>query len=260
MTHFAKLPKFVGLITLGAALVPGAASALVLDTTALKANSVFALSDEASFAMSLTGTNISALGNSTQLSGGASDGIASFNLPVTKVDVSLGLPLFGGQLITPNSGDATGSALLISRGNYNLTLANFVIDYKTSLVLADITTNGVTAKGTSLYSFTATNLTTGLSGLSLNMHQQLSNLVLTSSAQASFTSGLHLQKLYADTIKTLDFGTITIDINTALRQPVSDKPYVASVPEAPSVFAMALGLLGIAAASRRKAPAQLRRD
>ncbi len=252
-----RLQKFAATAAVVGAMAPLSASALALDTTFLQANSVFALSENAFDLMAAAKTSMTFAGNASLGSGTkASDGslIPTFNLPVTKVDVSLGLPLFGGQLITPNSGNATGSALLISRGSNTVTLANFVIDYDSSLVMADITANGKTTKNTSLYSFNATKLDVGLAGLALNMHQQLSNLTFTSSAAASFSSGLKLPGSFQTLISTLDFGTITIDINTGLRHAISDKPFVASsVPEAPSMAAMVLGLVGIAAVSRRKA-------
>jgi len=248
-----RLQKLAATAALVGGMAPLGASALALDTTFLQANSVFALSDMAFDAMALSGTTISSLGNASLVTGAAATGVPAFNLPVTKVDVSLGLPLFG-PLVTPNSGAASGSALLISRGQKNITLANFVIDYKSSLVMADITANGLTQKYTSLYSFEAPDLQIGLQGLTLNMHQQLSNLVLTPTALTSFSSGLGLSKFFQNTINGLDFGTITVDINGALRFGLSDKAFVASsVPEAPSMAAMALGLVGIAAVSRRKA-------
>lgn len=254
-----RLQKVAATAALVGGMAPLAASALTLDTTFLQANSVFALNDMAYDAMKLSGTTISALGNASLVGGAAAadpSTVPSFNLPVTKVDVSLGLPFFG-PMVTPNSGAASGSALLISRGQKNITLANFVIDYKSSLVMADITANGVTQKYTSLYSFEAPDLQIGLNGLTLNMHQQLSNLVLTPTALSSFSSGLNLSKFFQNTINGLDFGTITVDINGALRFGLSDKAFVASsVPEAPSMAAMALGLVGIAAVSRRKAASQ----
>jgi len=167
------------------------------------------------------------------------------------VDVSLGLPPFS-PLVTPNSGEAAGSALLVSRGSYSLTLANFVIDYDTDLVMADITANGVTTKGASLYTFDATDLSIGLKGLTLNMHQTLSNLTLTSSAVNTFASALGLNKVFTSVLTTLNFGTITIDINGSLRTPISSADYVASVPETPPLWTMGLGLVGIAGIARRK--------
>jgi hypothetical protein len=239
--------KAAGIAAVTTLAMSTSAHALTLDTTFLQANSVFSLSQEALDAMSAASTNMSALGNASA----ATSTTAAFNLPVTKVDVSLGLPPFS-PLVTPNWGDATGSALSITRGSRSVVLANFVIDYSKDLVLADITANGVTTKNTSLYSFTATDLKIGLNGLTLNMHQQLSNLVFTDTALASFTSGLNLSKALVTPLKTLDFGTITIDINGALRSPINATPYTAAVPEAPPAAMLGLGLCGIALVARRK--------
>ncbi len=250
------LNKLWGAMAFALVLMPVSASALTLDTTYLQANAVFSLSEDALDAMSSVRTSISAAGNTSLVAGNlASDGssIPAFNLPVTKVDVSLGLPLFGGQLVTPNSGNASGSALIISRGSNTIALANFFIDYKTSLVMADITANGVTTKSTSLYSFNASKLDVGVSGLALTMHQDLTQLMFTSSAAATFSSALKLPSVYRPVLDGLDFGTITVDVKTALRPGVNATPFITSVPEAPSYAAMGLGLLGIAAVSRRKA-------
>jgi len=246
--------KAAGVAAVTTLAMSAPAKALTLDTTFLQANSVFALSQDALDAMSAASTSMSALGNASNASptkSATGDLLPAFNLPVTKVDVSLGLPPFS-PLVTPNSGDATGSALAITRGSHSVILANFVIDYSKDLVLADITSNGVTTKGSSLYSFTATNLNIGLNGLTLNMHQQLSNLVFTDTALASFSSGLNLSRVVAAPLKTLDFGTITIDINGALRAPINATPYTAAVPEAPPAAMLGLGLFGIALVARRK--------
>jgi hypothetical protein len=131
-------------------------------------------------------------------------------------------------------------------------LANFFIDYDASMVLADITANGMTQQRTSLYSFEATDLKIGLKGLTLNMNQKLSNLQLTNTALATFASGLSLSRVLQAPLVGLDFGTITVDINGALRAPINGAPYVAAIPEPSSWAMLALGLVGIAFVSRRK--------
>lgn len=247
-------PSLAGAVALTAALAATPAQALTLDTTWMQANAVFGLSLEAFDAMAAAGVTMSALGNASNAKGTVlPDGsvLSAFNLPVTKVDVSVGFWPFA-NLVTPDWGEASGSALLVSRGARNVTLANFFIDYDTSLVLADITANGVTQKRASLYEFDATGLKIGLNGLTLNMHQKLSNLTFTDSALATFASGLNLSKTLQGPLVGLDFGTITIDINGALRTPVSSVPYVAAIPEASPAMMLGLGMLGIALVSRRK--------
>ncbi|HET8869015.1 MAG TPA: hypothetical protein VFM48_01090, partial [Aquabacterium sp.] len=94
------------------------AHALSLPTTFVKADSVFELSELAVDALSAAGSTITPLGNSFAVASSTQ----AFDLPVTKVDVSIGL--FPPSL-TPVSGEAMGSALLINRGSRNLALANF---------------------------------------------------------------------------------------------------------------------------------------
>ena len=254
MNTFSYSVKAVGAVALSVCAL--SANALTLDTRGLQANAVFSLSQGALDAMFAADTVMSGLGTTGTLASTISstgDALPNFNLPIDKVDVSLGLPPFS-PLISPNYGDTSGAALQITRGSRNVTLANFVVDYSKDLVLADITANGITTKGTSLYSFDATDLKIGLDGLTLNMHQKLSNLVFTSSALNTFTSGLKLSSALQTPLKTLDFGSITIDINGALRTPINATPFTVTtaVPELPSTAMMMFGLLGMAVVSRRK--------
>jgi hypothetical protein len=238
----------VGAVVLGSALSANATS-LTLDTTYLQANAVFSMSDLAGKALAVTSSTVSALGNATDQGG------LSFNLPVTKVNLSLGIPLLL-PLVTPNWGNATGSALEISREGNSIYLANFAIDYSTDQVLADITVNGTTSKSASLYTFDAGKLSIGLSGLSLTMHQELSNLRLSSTAAESFTDGLDLPSFLVGTLTAIDFGTITIDVKTSLRTGINASAFTVSVPEAPPFMMMGLGLVGIAVVSRRRLQAR----
>lgn len=241
-----------GLLLVAGMAVGATASALALNTTALKANSTLQFSDEAFAALQGANVSFSALGNASAGGGKIIDDVLvpSFNLPVTEADVSIGWNL----KISPNSGEAVGSALLVKRGLNQMALANFNIDYKSEQVFADVIIKGVTTN-MAIYSFDPqTDLKIGLSGLSLTMNQTLGNLQLTTQAQDTFASALKLSAPLKSALSGLNFGTITIDIATSLRKPVSDTPFTAAmmVPE-PSTYAlMALGLFGIAAVSRRK--------
>lgn len=241
-----------GLLLAAGMAFSGTASALAINTTALKANSTLQFSNEAFAAASAARITFSALGNT--IAGPTTPyedlNVPSFILPVTKADVSIGWNL----KVTPNSGEAIGSALLVNRGTRQLALANFEIDYKTDQVYADVIVNGKTTN-MAVYSFQEmTDLKIGLKGLSLTMNQTLGNLVLTTKAADTFADALSLSGPLKETLAGLNFGTITIDISTALRKPVSAKPFTASmlVPETSTYAMMALGLAGIACVARRK--------
>lgn len=234
--------------------IASTASALSLNTTGLQATSTLQFSSEAFNAATLTRISFSTLGNTYQRGSVTSDDgitVPTFILPVTNADVSIGWNL----KLSPNSGQATGSGLLLTRGNRQLGLANFKIDYASDRVYADVLAGGVTQK-MAVYSFTEqSDLNIGLKGLSLNMNQALGSLKLTTQAADTFASVLGLEDVFKHTLAGLDFGTITINITTALRAPVSDKPFtigmMAPVPE-PSTYAMmVLGMVGMTFVVRR---------
>ena len=114
--------------------------------------------------------------------------------------------------------------------------------------------SGVTTTGMAIYSFDAVDdLAISLNGLTLNMHQQLANLMLTTAAQDTFASALKLNKAVKGALSVLDFGTITIDINGALRKPVSATAFTAAmVPEPGPASMIGLGLLALMWVARRK--------
>lgn len=231
----------------------GTASALSLNTQALQATSTLQFSSEAYGMASLVGISFGAWGNTYQSgSKTTADGVTvpTFVLPVTNADVSLGWNL----KLSPESGEAIGSGLMLTRGNRQLGLANFSIDYKTDKVYADVIANGKSTN-MAVYSFTEmSDLQIGLKGLALTMNQTLGSLKLTTQATDTFASVLGLDSFIRGAMGVLDFGTITIDIKTALRMPISDNPLTAAsmVPEASTYVMMGIGLAGIALISRRR--------
>jgi len=226
------------------------ALSMTLPTTAMDANAIMTLSQDAVDAMSATGISMSALGNAYAVSGST---LPSFDLPITEVSVNLSLIPYA---LTPTAGESSGSALQISRGSNNLVLANFQIDYSTEQVLADVIVSGVTTTGMAIYSFDqATTLDMSLQGLTLNMSQVLNHLYLTTAAQNTFASALNLSKTLKGVLSVIDFGTISIDINAALRKPVSASAFTAAmipVPEPGPAPMMALGLVAMVWVARRK--------
>ncbi len=236
-------------LTLGALVMVGSASAatVTLNTAGQKATATLVLSADAQTKAASAGLSFGAAGNAYT---GSTAG--SFVLPITKsvVDVSLFKP------ITPISGEAIGSALLVNKGTKALALANFKIDYATDKISGDFIYNGQTSN-MALFSFTEqTPRTIKLSGLSLTMNQTLGNLKLTSGATTSLTSALGASGALG-AFTAANMGSVTIDVSTLTRKAVSTKPYTASmmVPEASTYAMMALGLAGIGFVARRKARA-----
>ncbi|MDE2400471.1 MAG: PEP-CTERM sorting domain-containing protein [Burkholderiales bacterium] len=244
--------KVSGLMAAFAMFASASALALpiTLPTSLLDANSTFTFSSAAVKALSIADLSVQALGNSRQLSGG---GLA-FELPVTSVTMSVGLLP---PSITPVSGNAIGSALGIYGVDGGLVLSNFGLDFKNNLLTADLTTSTGTLKSFSVYSFNvAQGLDVALNGMSLSMTMQLTNLRLTSGALTSFQDALHLPDFMSAAMKTIDFGTVGVNITPSLRDRyISSNSFIASVtavPEPGSKTLMFLGLVGLAAVARRK--------
>jgi len=234
-------------MSLAATSMSAQAIDLTLPTKNIDAMSTFTFSGDAAEMMGALGINVSGLGNTKQLAGG---GLA-FDMPVTEVAVSTSLiPL----KITPESGEAMGSALGFSRQNASgFILANFDLDFSRNVLTADFIGVGGTIKGMDIFNFDIDqHLKVSLDGgLSLNM--SVSDMYLTTTAQSKFASALKLESWAVAAMPLLDFGTIKVDIDPSLRFGLSDKAFTASVvPEAPQVAMMGLGLLGLAFVSHRR--------
>lgn len=221
------------------------AMTVTMPTSLIDAESQFNFSDSASKVMSNMGISVSALGN-TQSVGGSD---WNFMMPVTQV--ALNVSLFPWDL-SPVSGQASGSGLLIQGESGALALANFGLDFSRNVLTADLSTASGTIKNFDVYSFTVDQdlhlSTTG--GLSMKMNLQ--NMFLTSAAQAQFASALQLEPFAAVILPRLNFGSLDIDISPGLRFNVSDKPLVAAVPENSTLFMLMTGMLGIGFVARHR--------
>jgi PEP-CTERM motif len=240
-----------GSIALAGMVVAGSAQALTLNTAGVKANALLTLNSNAASTLASNGISMRALGNAT------SAGTNVFNLPITSADISVGL-----FKLTPQGGDAVGSALQLVKGSRSAVMANFDVVYGSGTgagtIAGDVIINGKTQK-MQLFTFKEqTPLSVKLSGLSLTLNQNLNNLKLTSTAASTFASALNLSSSAANTLAALDYGTLKMDITSTKRTPVSTKAFTAAnlVPE-PSTYAlMGLGLAGVALVARRKQQAE----
>lgn len=215
-------------LLVSAALVTSAASAsaaLVVPIQFLDAASVQAFSSDALDSFSLPGINVNIVGKGN--ASAVPNTVGQFSLPITEIKVTGLLHIAGGG--------AVGSALEISRtdrrgGLQGLTLANFQINYDTKQVLADATPfHGATTKQLPIYNFnTATPLGIRYKfPLSFSGHEVLNKLFFTPEAQSFLLSSLALPPFAAPILAATDFGTLTQDINIALRKKaISTKPYV----------------------------------
>lgn len=240
-----------------AMLASPAQASLTLPTTNIDANTVFSFSSASQTMMNRLGVDVVGMGNSKAVAGST----MAFSMPATEVTVDISLLP---PSITPVSGKATGAALgFFNEDGGGFVLANFALDFKRGALIADFTSPTGTSKAIDVFNFQiAQGLQVSMNGgLSLNM--DLDHMMLTSGAQNKFASALGLEPYAVAAMGMLDFGTLAIDINPALRTGVSDKAFSADkvfassmatppVPEAPKVVLMALGLLGMTAVSRRK--------
>lgn len=218
----------------------GAASALTLNTTGLKANSVLTFTVSAFGSSTAAGISFRPLGNMTRLADvsvidpetGEPELVPSFNQPVTKADIKIGWDL----KITPTAGDATRSALQILRGSRTATLANFSVNFEKSILFGDvILKDGTTKSQIAIYNFVKNpDLVISFKNLVLNQTQSIKNLVFTQELQDILGTELALSAPLKATLATQDWGTIDIKVTSYKRSPaVSNKPLVAADIPAP---------------------------
>jgi PEP-CTERM motif len=180
-----------------------------------------------------------------------------FNLPITSADIKVGL-----FKLTPEGGDAIGSALKLTKGSRYAAMANFDITYGAGTgggtIRGDVI--GMDGKTTNIQLFTFKEqapLKVSLKGLTLTLDQSLTDLRLTSAASDTFASALNLSATAKAALSAVSYGTVAMKIESTKRTAVSTKAFTAAnlVPE-PSTYAlMGLGLAGVAFAARRKARA-----
>lgn len=208
-----------------AAFSVASAQALTINTAGLAADSIQTFSQDALDSFELFAVTVTPLGNAYA----KADTPNAYVLPVTSISLD-GLKI--------SAGDAKGSALEISRTvkgqKVGVTLANFTIDFKNNLVLADTTPiGGQTATQAPVYSFVKLKelAIKYKFPLSITADEQLGALVLTPAAQETQITALQLPRVLAGAVlPTLDFGTIDINVGVKLRKPVSTKLYTPVAP------------------------------
>jgi len=215
-------------------IASGTASALTLNTTGLKANSVLTFSVAAFGASSAAGITFKGLGNMTKIGdvtvidpeSGLEEVVPQFNQPITKADISIGWDL----KITANSGNATRSALQVARGSRQATLANFVVDFKAKILYADVITGGVTTSKAAIYTFVETvPQKISFPNLVLNQSVTIGELRFTQQAQDLLGDALALSAPLRASLAGLDFGNIAILVTSYKRSPaVSSTPFTAA--------------------------------
>jgi hypothetical protein len=216
----------------------GTASALTLNTSGLKANATLTFSVSAYGSATAAGITFGQLANMTRNADvavtdeyGNVDMVPQWNLPVTKADVTVGL-LSG---IKTNYGNSTRSVLQIKRSGRTLTLANFVLNFKTNQITADyILDRTAGTKGGTVFDFKPlAPEKVSLKGLVLNQSVTVGKMILTQSAQTTMGDFLALSPPLRATLVTQDWGTIATLVTSYRRSPaVSDKPFtVADLPQ-----------------------------
>jgi hypothetical protein len=222
---FAFTSTLVAVATLGAT----SASALTLNTTGLKANAVLQFSVAAAGSTKAAGVTITNAGNATKLADATVDSskVPVFNLPVTKVDVSIGSKLN----IIPNYGLSTGAALRLGTPDLggDAVLANFRVDFKTKIVSADLIDvfEKTTKAAIPLYTFEEVKpQVVSLKGLVLNQKNYLGKLVFVPSVIDPLGNALLIDPVLRTALATLDWGTINVEVTSFKRSPaISDKAF-----------------------------------
>lgn len=246
MASFARITRHA-LVAVGMGGMAAGAHAInmTIPTTLLDAESQFNFSSTASRLMDNMGIEVLALGNTKNVGGSA----WNFMMPVTQVTLNASIFPLG---LTPVSGYASGSGLMIRGEEGALTLSNFGLDFERNILTADLSTANGLLKKFDVYSFKVDQgLHVSLDG-GLGMKMSLIDMTLTSGAQSQFASALSLEPFAVAVLSKVNFGSLDVDINAGLRFGLSDKALVAAVPEASPMAMLALGLVGIAFVSRRR--------
>jgi hypothetical protein len=219
---------------------------MTIPTAALDAESTFTFSSGVTTLMNRLSIDVNALGNAKALGGST----LAFSMPVTEVTASVGLLP---PSITPVSGKAMGSALGFLSESGGFALGNFSLDFNRNVLQADFISASGTSKAMDVFNFhVAEGLRISMNG-GLSMNMKLDQMTMTGGASTLFANALGVGE-FATVLPQLDFGTLSFDIAPSLRSMVSTRPYavVTAVPEAPGVTMLGLGMLGMAAVSRRK--------
>lgn len=143
---------------------------------------------------------------------------SSFNFPITKIEIGSWMKIVAGQ--------AEGSGIAYIRNNEagdqaQLVLANFSIDYKRRLVIADATySNKPTVRRLAIFIFDVESplkLGYGLP-LSVTGYEKLTNLRLTADAKAIYKDALQLPESAYPYLENT-FGTLTQVSSSRRRSP-----------------------------------------
>lgn len=228
-------------------LMAGQASALTLNTSGLKANSVLSFTPAAIGAFTAAKINLTGVGNMTRLAdrvtvdeNGLETTAPVFNQPVTKAEIKIGWDL----KITPVNGEAAGSALQLVRGAATsgvvAYLANFHVDFTKQVLSADLISKDatgafVTSTKMPLYNFVETvPQKISFKGFVLNQTVQIGKLMFTTEAQQQLGDALKVSAVLRAALAELDNGTLDIQITSYKRDPklVLNRPFtVADIPQ-----------------------------
>jgi hypothetical protein len=240
MTMKSASIKFAfGALALAAA---SSASALSLTLTSFEANAVITFSSKSNSALNAVNISLAGLGNTVTLprvsAGNDSRGnpitVPAFAFPATKTDVAIA-SVSGALPVKPLGGVASGSALAIDSPDTaaKMVLANFNIDFTKHIVYADLINAGTkaTAKNQPLYTFVdVVTPKAVLKGLAINVHAELNTLVFTPTAVTALSTGLVIDEVIADNLKSLDWGGIVLDVTSKTRaKKINAAPFTAAM-------------------------------
>lgn len=201
---------------------------LSIPVNALNANAYLSFAPLVQDAFSLVSAQVTPMGNATA----ADQQGFKFLLPVTRIAL---------KVDKPTAGDATGSALDIWRiaprrapsegQRVGIKLANFQIDFKAGVVIADVKTYPLGGASTriAIYSFRqATDLALKYQfPLSITGKQTLDELRATPEIKELFGTGLQLRFFEVAALDVIDsYGQIDVDVAVSFRKKaVSSAPF-----------------------------------
>lgn len=210
-------------IALALVAAGSAQAAITFNTANWNANAINTFGVSGSGAAAAARVTITAVGTTKRLADatvtdpetGLPEVVESFNFPITTASVNI---LSAGKLADPVTGASVGTGLKFTRLSNVAGIANLSVDFKTSVIKANVVTGTNFSALIPVFSVKdPKNTVTTISGFALNMKGSLSDLTFLPEVADSLGAALQLSPALIAGFKSASFGTLNIDVSSKSR-------------------------------------------